>query len=79
MESKWKVEPSELRMEFYLDILQAFAKSEENVVGIYMEAKFMLVAKVRLILLNLQSRISSSRGYPLHILAFIYHFHLLKS
>ena len=67
-ESKWRVEPSELQMEFYLDILQAFAKSEENVVGIYSGAKFMLAAKVRLILLSLQW-ISSSRGYPLCILA----------
>ena len=65
-------------MEFYLDILQAFAKSEENVVGIYTGAKFMLAAKVRLILFNLQW-ISLSRGYPLRILAFVYHFHLLKS
>ena len=45
-ESKWRAGPSELRMEFYLDILQAFAKSEENVLGIYAGAKFMLAAKV---------------------------------
>ena len=52
-EIKWRVEPSKLWMEFYLDILQAFAKSDENVVGIYTGAKFMLAAKVRLILFNL--------------------------
>ena len=45
-ESKWRAGPYELRMEFYLDIMQAFAKSEENVLGIYVGAKFMLAAKV---------------------------------
>ena len=45
-ESKWRAGPSELRMEFYLDILQAFAESEENILGIYAGAKFMLAAKV---------------------------------
>ena len=77
-ESEWRVELFELRMEFYLDILQAFAKLEENVVGIYTGAKFMLAAKVRLILLNHQW-ISSNQGYPVCILAFIFHFHLLLS
>ena len=46
MEAKWWFEPTELRMEFYLDILRDFAKPEENVIGIYTGAKFMLAAKV---------------------------------
>ena len=46
-ESKWRVEASELRMEFYLDILQSFAMPEENVLGIFAGAKFTIAAKVR--------------------------------
>ena len=46
--AKWRIEATELRMEFYLDILRDFAKSEENVLGIYSGAKFMIAAKVRL-------------------------------
>jgi hypothetical protein len=45
-EAKWRIEASELRMEFYLEILHAFAKREENVLGLYSGAKFMLAAKV---------------------------------
>lgn len=45
-ESKWRDLPSELRMEFYLEILRICAKPEENVVGIYAGAKFMLASKV---------------------------------
>lgn len=46
-EAKWRIEASELCMEFYLDILRDFAKPEENVLGIYTGAKFLLAAKVR--------------------------------
>ena len=45
-EAKWRFEPIELWMEFYLDILWDFAKPEENMLGIYTGANFMLVAKV---------------------------------
>ena len=45
-EAKWWFKPTELRMEFYLDILRDFTKPEENVIGIYIGAKFMLAAKV---------------------------------
>jgi len=46
MESKWRINPTELRMEFYLDILQAFATPEENILRIYTRAKLMLATKV---------------------------------
>jgi hypothetical protein len=49
-EAKWRIEPTELRMEFYLDILQAFARPGENVLGLFSGAKFMLAAKVSCIL-----------------------------
>lgn len=45
-EAKWRIHPTELRMEFYLQILQDFATPEENVVGVFCGPKFMLAAKV---------------------------------
>jgi len=45
-ESKWRINPTELRMEFYLEILHVFAAPEENVLGIYTGGKFMLASKV---------------------------------
>lgn len=46
-EAKWRSASNELRMEFYLEILQTFSRPDENVVGIYTGMKFMLAAKVR--------------------------------
>jgi len=45
-ESKWKINPTKLQMDFYLDILQAFTTSNENVLRIYTRAKFMLATKI---------------------------------
>lgn len=45
-EAKWRTCASELRMEFYLEILQSFASAGENVIGIYAGSKCMLAAKV---------------------------------
>jgi hypothetical protein len=45
-EAKWRFEASELRMEFYLDILQSFAAPDENVLGLFAGAKFTIAAKV---------------------------------
>ena len=45
-EAKWRLSSSELRMEFYLEILQNFASPGENFFGIYTGAKCMLAAKV---------------------------------
>lgn len=45
-EAKWRVYPTELRMEFYIEILQACAAPKENVLGIHTGAKFLLAAKV---------------------------------
>ena len=47
-EAKWRIKPTELRMEFYLDILRDFATPDENVLGIYTGAKFMLAANVKI-------------------------------
>ena len=46
-EAKYRLHPSELRMEFYIDILQSFGCAGENVIGIYAGAKLMIAAKVR--------------------------------
>ena len=45
-ESKFRSRSSELRMEFYLDIIQNFASPGENFFGVYTGAKCMLAAKV---------------------------------
>ena len=45
-ESKFRLSSSELRMEFYLDIIQNFASPGENFFGVYTGAKCMLAAKV---------------------------------
>ena len=45
-EAKWRIHASELRMEFYLEILHACAAPNENVLGVYAGAKFLLAAKV---------------------------------
>jgi hypothetical protein len=46
-EAKWRQFSSELRMEFYLDLLQEYAAPGENFVGIFTGVKCMLAAKVR--------------------------------
>ena len=45
-EVKYYVEPSELRMEFYLEIMKLFCRVGENFVGIHYGSKCLLVAKV---------------------------------
>ena len=37
----------ELRMEFYLNILQDFAAASENILAVFTGRKFMLAAKVK--------------------------------
>ena len=46
MEAKYRVYASELRMEFYFELLNLFYKAGENIIGIHNGAKFMLAAKV---------------------------------
>ena len=46
MEAKYRVYASELRMEFYFELLNLFCRAGENIVGIHSGAKFMLAAKV---------------------------------
>ena len=43
---KYRVEPSELKMEFYLEIMKLFCRVGENFVGIYSGSKCLLAAKV---------------------------------
>ena len=45
-EVKYRVEPSELRMEFYLEIMKLFCRARENFIGIHCNSKCLLVAKV---------------------------------
>ena len=45
-EVKYRVEPSELRMEFYLEIMKLFCRAGKNFVGIHCGSKCLLVAKV---------------------------------
>ena len=46
MEAKYRVYASELRMEFYFELLNLFCRAGENIIGIHSGAKFMLAAKV---------------------------------
>ena len=45
-EVKYRVEPSKLKMEFYLEIMKLFCRVGENFVGIYCGLKCLLTAKV---------------------------------
>ena len=45
-EVKYRVEPSELRMEFYLEIMKLFCRAGENFVDIHYGSKCLLAAKV---------------------------------
>ena len=45
-EVKYPVEPCELRMEFYLEIMKLFCRVGENFVGIHCGSKCLLAAKV---------------------------------
>ena len=45
-EVKHRVEPSELKMEFYLEIMKLFCRAGENFVGIHCGLKCLLAAKV---------------------------------
>ena len=48
-ESKWRLRLTELRMEFYLNILQDFVAASENIFAVFTGHKFMLAAKVRIL------------------------------
>ena len=48
-EGKWRLRPTELRMEFYLNILQDFAAASENILAVFTSHKFMLAAKVKIL------------------------------
>ena len=48
-EGKWRLRPTELRMEFYVKILQDFAAASENILAVFTGRKFMLVGKVNII------------------------------
>ena len=45
-EVKYRVEPSKLRMEFYLEIMKLFCRTGENFVDIHCGSKCLLAAKV---------------------------------
>ena len=45
-EVKYRVEPGELRMEFYLEIMKLFCRAGENFIGIHCGSKCLLAAKV---------------------------------
>ena len=49
-EGKWRLRPTELRMEFYLNILQDFTAASENILAVFTGRKFMLAAKVKILL-----------------------------
>ena len=48
-EGKWRLRPTELRMEFYVNILQDFAAASENILAVFTGRKFMLARKVKII------------------------------
>ena len=46
MEVKYRIHASELRMEFYFQLLQFFCRAGKTIIGIHCGGKFMLAAKV---------------------------------
>ena len=48
-EGKWRLRPTKLRMEFYLNILQDFAATSKNILDVFTGRKFMLAAKVKIL------------------------------
>ena len=48
-DGKWRLRPTELRLEFYLNILQDFAAASENILAVFTGSKFMLAAKVKIL------------------------------
>ena len=48
-EGKWRLQPTELRIEFYLNILQDFAAAFENILAVFTGCKFMLATKVKIL------------------------------
>ena len=46
---KWRLRPTELRMEFYLNIFQDFAAASENILVVFTGRKFILAAKVKIL------------------------------
>ena len=48
-EGKWRLRPTELRMEFYMNILQDFAAASENILAVFTGRNFMLAGKVNII------------------------------
>ena len=48
-EGKWRLRLTELKMEFYLNILQDFAAASENILAVFTGRKFMLAAKVKIL------------------------------
>ena len=48
-EGKWRLRPTELRMEFYVNILQDFAAASENILAVFTGRKFILAGKVNII------------------------------
>ena len=48
-EGKWRLRPTKLRMEFYLNILQDFAVASENILAVFTGRKFTLAAKVKIL------------------------------
>ena len=47
-EGKWRLRLTELRMEFYLNILQDFTAASENILAVFTGRKFMLAAKSKI-------------------------------
>lgn len=45
-DAKWTEYATELRIEFYLEVLHVYAQPKENVIEVYAGAKFLLDAKV---------------------------------
>ena len=48
-EGKWRLRLTELRMEFYLNILQDFATASKNILAMFTGCTFMLAAKVKIL------------------------------
>ena len=48
-EHKYRVYRTELRMEFYIELLQSFTVSGDNVLSVYAGSKFLIACTVRVI------------------------------
>ena len=60
-EADYQINAMELRMEFYLELVQDFCMPGEGVYGVFTGTKFMIACRVRVLLVDVSETILSSK------------------